>query len=144
VGSEPELLKNLATWTSERVGKRQYDLGQVDCFRLVLDYSRCFNNIELPVDYRGMTLDTYGDWYLQDNIRTVKIAIEYLSTYLYEIEVSRTVAGDILVLRYGTSTFFGIDGGNGKIITVFIKTGIRVIRKQHFEVIKAFTWQQRQ
>jgi len=133
-------LTNLATWTSARVGKQQYELGQIDCFRLVMDYARSFNNKELPVEFSGMTLETYGDWYLQDENRTVEIAIKYLDTYLHEIPESKTIAGDVLVLRYDGSTFFGIDGGNGKIITVFVKKGIRVIRKRHFEIVKAFTW----
>ena len=140
MGKAAKHLTSLATWTSARVGKQDYELGQVDCFRLVMDYAKSFNDKELPVEFDGMTLETYGDWYSQDETRTVEIAIKYLDTYLHEVTPAKSIAGDVLVLRYGSCIFFGIDGGNGKIITVFIEKGIRVISKRHFKIIKAFTW----
>ena len=133
---------NLATWTSARVGKQEYKLGQVDCFKIVMEFISNATGKVLPNEHRGMTLDTYGDWYLQDESNTFEIAVEYLNTHLNEIPVFKSVAGDILVLRYGTNRFFGIDGGNGKVITVFLDRGVRVVNKKHFETIKVFSCQQ--
>jgi hypothetical protein len=112
---------------------------------MVVDFAARVKGVQLPYEHKGITLDDYASHYDMDEEKTIAVAIDYLKTYLIEIPPQRTVAGDVVIAVYhksGDHIFFGIDGGNGKVITVMIEGGTQVIKRQYYKIIKAFTWAQ--
>ena len=134
---------NLLQWSASIVNKQPYDPGKVDCFRVVVDFARRVKGIELPYEHKGITLDDYAKHYDTDEEKTIAVAIDYFKTNLCEIPVYKSVPGDVLITTHpksGDHIFFGINGGNGKVITVMIEGGTQVVEQNNFNIVKAFTW----
>ena len=133
----------LLQWTAEIVDKQPYDPGKVDCFRMIIDFAGRVKGILLPYEHKGITLDDYVECYEKDEEKTIAVAMDYFKTNLIEISLHETIAGDVLIATHrksGNHIFFGIDGGNGKVVTVMIEGGTQVVERSNFNIIKAFTW----
>lgn len=134
---------NLLQWSAGIVDKQPYDPGKVDCFRMVVDFAARVKGIDLPYEHDGITLDDYVKHYETNESKTIAIAMDYFKTNLVEIPVHKNMPGDVLIATHsksGAHTFFGINGGNGKIITVMTDGGTQVVEQNNFNIVKAFTW----
>jgi len=135
---------NLLQWSANIVDKQPYNPGKVDCFRLVIDFAARVKGVDLPYEHDGITLDDYVKHYETNESKTIAVAMDYLKTNLTEIPAYRSIAGDVLIAvpkaKSAERIFFGIDGGNGKIVTVLIEGGTQAVKREHHNIIKAFKW----
>ena len=134
---------NLSQITADFIGE-EYQLGNNDCFMLVVRYLRKLNaNIPDNVHYRGLTLKNYADNYIEDN-NIIDYAIEYFLQFCTEVDISKRTPGDILFLEDKEGKFLGIDGGNGKVLTV-VRNGVtEVLPQGKYKIRKVLRWQQQE
>jgi len=136
---------NFSVWSNSVIGK-PFELGKVDCFRLVFDYlQEC--GLRLPEEYKGLAMPDYAHAYLQNREGLIQKAIAYMSEYLKELEIHQAFTGDILVVKLrwfeALPISFGIDGGNGIIISVTEKMGVIPIEKKLYNIMRVFRCQSR-
>ena len=141
MGTETKI--NLSQITSDFVGEA-YLLGQNDCLMLVVRYLRMLSaNIPDHINYKGITLQNYADHYIKNN-NIIDFAIEYFLQFCNEVEISKRVPGDILFLEDEEGKFLGIDGGNGKVLTVVRNGTTEVLSQEKYKIRKVLRWQQHQ
>ena len=110
----------------------------IDCFTLIVKYLEKFS-IYISEDeiLDGINLINYKDKYLEDN-SIIMIADKYLSKKFKPKSPSRSFTGDIVMLDYNGKFFFGIDAGNGNILTVNTKTGAKIVHGDIYRILKAW------
>jgi len=130
---------NLAKLTAKIVGKK-YELGKVDCFKFVIDYLNDAG-ADMPHAFEDVTMDTYAELFLKDPSKAKRIMLRYMQKHTEEIDVVKSFAGDILLVRIRKEKAFptlAINGGNGIILIANEKQGILSAHKKHFKVLGAF------
>jgi len=134
-------MRPLAEITSQIVGKT-YQLGKVDCFSIIIIYLKMIG-CKIPKSFKGETLSTYKDLYINEPEKAKALMIEFMQSLLEEIPVHKTFAGDILLLQLNNDLpFFGINGGNGKFISACEIQGVQVLPLQYYKILKVFKCRQ--
>lgn len=138
----------LARYTSKIVGI-PYKLGGMagengaDCFNTIWAYLS--ERINLPVEYEGLTIDTYAELYERDPDQAKCIMIRLMKDLLEEIPPHQAIAGDILLvnIKLGVSVadFLAIDGGNGKIVIATEEDGVSLWPKRFYIIKEAYRCQ---
>lgn len=130
----------MARVTSEVLGK-PYQLGGFgnpgfDCLSLVLWFARKVNPA-LNAEYEGFTTDNYVDLFKSDPDGAKQI----MFCWICEIasDVSRYIAGDIIIMSPKTSTGLStaIYTGNNMLLTVFESRGVSLINAKPYDVVKS-------
>ena len=120
-----------------------YQLGYgaengLDCFTLLVNYlSRFGIKISESETIDGITLKNYREKYLDDH-KVISTAAKFLSKILKEKNANRIFVGDILMIEYNGKKFFGIDAGNGNILTVNLKTGVKIVHGDIYRILKVW------
>ena len=126
----------IADLTKNYIDKK-YELGKVDCFRLIYDYLE--DKIELPKEFNGLTLETYGGLFKENPEKAGLLMVAFLETYLNEIALSEITSGDIVVLNYNCGRIFlGIVVANAKVLLVTIEKGVTVLPLKYYQIKRAF------
>ena len=118
--------------------KLGYAQDGLDCFTLIVEYLKR-HGITIPetetID--GVTLRNYKDKYVSDN-STINAAEKYFIRILKEKEPCARMPGDVLLLAYNETKFFGIDAGNGNILTANTDRGVKIVPGNPYEVLRAW------
>lgn len=132
---------NLAKMSALVLGK-PFELGCMDCFMLVIDYLRQ-RGFQLPEEYNGYTLQSYGDLYLDNPNRAREVMVGCLDVMLKQIPAGKVVPGDILLIKLkGTSEgfFLAINGGNGNALLVSESRGVISLPIRFYKILKGWTY----
>jgi hypothetical protein len=97
----------------------------------------------------GLTLKNYPRKYLKDPT-IIHNAFSFIKDFLperhtgrfYQVPVSRSIIFDILFLSNDSINSFGINTGNGNLMTSNEDIGVFMARQQHYKIIEAFRWVQ--
>ena len=110
-----------------------FELGKTDCFSLVVQYLK-FCDAPIPEGTRigDLTLKNYADKYLENN-SIIRVADEYLTSRFNIKEPHQAFFGDVLMLEFDGIEFFGIDAGNGNVLTVNINSGVGIKKEVPIE-----------
>lgn len=125
---------------TRRMIAQQYALGNLDCFRLSYDFI-IENGIDLPDKIGKVTLKNYPNLFKKDPGKAIKTMMKFISKHLDEIPIYKAFAGDILLLKLKSAEghpFLAIHGGNGNIISVTEKYGVRATPIKHYSVERVF------
>jgi len=113
----------------------------LDCFSLVYRYL-IMRGYALPIEYKGLTLETYKDLYDKDRDRATQIMIEFVEEHMEEIPRSMMFAGDVALARVTGEdrghAFLVIDGGNGNIICATEEYGVTISSVKYYTVERVF------
>lgn len=133
--------------TSQLVG-RPYALcsacGGMDCFNLIYRYL-VLRGYDLPTEYGGVTMDTYGTFFEEDPVRAKQIMVEAVASVLDEIRPAAAFAGDILLLALKDSDaqeFFGIHAGGANMICSSREHGVSTYPLSSYDIRRAFRCRQ--
>ena len=114
------------------------DSDGIDCFSIIARYLEYLDRpIPKKINFKGFTLNNYADQYLQ-NDSVINIADEYLSSRFSEKEIHQAFIGDVLLLEYNGTRFFGIDAGNGNIVSANVQSGASVTNRTNYRVLKVW------
>jgi hypothetical protein len=123
---------SLVRITQEIVG-REYQLGSRDCFRTVYDYIRRY--VDLPEQWRGLTLGDYIRVYEEDPDRAKELIELFLDEHLQSLPPARVFAGDILLLAHPEHPPFpAIHAGNRHFIGAEPSRGVAVLPLARFTI----------
>jgi hypothetical protein len=125
---------------SQQFVGQQYELGKCDCLTMIIDYLR-LSGLEIPDNesFNGISLKNYADLY-RKNSGTIENAADWLATKCKEFKPHESLPGDILFLEENNTKFFGIDGGNGKIIAPVIGDSVEVMRSENCKRLRVFRY----
>lgn len=126
---------------SQQLVGREYKLGEVDCFAIVIQYLDLIGK-KLPDVYRGIGIRNggYRSIWLSEPVKAKKLMVGFIDENLPE--VSRPRCGDIMLLKlkkHKSNIFLGIHGGNATVIGASEEHGVGVIGMDHYELIKAWS-----
>jgi len=137
---------NLSKITAELVGA-PYRLGGLeqaagfDCFSLIYQYL-IMRGVDLPKQYKGLTLETYKDLYETDPEQATRVMIEFVEEHMEEIPRHRMFAGDVALARVTGEdrghAFLVIDGGNGNIICATEELGVSITSVKYYKIERVF------
>jgi hypothetical protein len=135
---------NLSNITARFIGV-SYKLGSLnrkeglDCFSLIVNYLREIGyDINSDIIYKGFDFNNYGKAF-QKYPDILNVAIEWFSEFLEEIPTHRAVAGDIIYASLkNNAPAFGIEAGNGYMITVTVERGVTALNKKHYDIERVF------
>ena len=114
------------------------DVDGIDCFSIIARYLKYLDRpIPETINFKGFTLNNYAEQYRQ-NDSVINIADEYLSAKFSEKEPHRAFIGDVLLLEYNGIKFFGIDAGNGNIVSANTQSGASITNRSSYKVLKAW------
>ncbi len=125
---------------TRRMIAEQYELGGLDCFRLCYDFI-VESGVDLPKSIGETNLENYPTLFEENPDLAIEVMIEFIQKHLAEIQLHEAFAGDILFLKLKNSTthpFLAIHGGNGNIISVTEKHGVRATPMKHYDLKKVF------
>ena len=118
------------------IGKK-YEIGKTDCFHVVYDYLA--SKMEIPKEFKGQTLDSYKNLYNKSPEKAINLMIDFLKSYLQEIEFIIASQGDIVLLNYNyQQTFLGIIVGNANVLLITISDGVQIIPLRHYKILRVF------
>ena len=119
--------------------RQKFELGKMDCFRLVYDYLK--KQMPLPEEFKGVTLDTYENLFNEKPEAARGLMVDFLKEYLNEIKPYEVTAGDIVVLNYNYSPFFlGIAVGNASVLLATESKGVDTFPLRYYKIVRAFRW----
>lgn len=124
---------------------RPYALGRacsegLDCFSFVYDYMARLG-MDLPAEWRGLTLQSYADLYQSDPEEAKRIMVEFIGEHAQEIAPVQAFAGDILLLQLtGTSTlpFLAVHGGQTVCLAASPEFGVRPWDLHNYTIERAW------
>ena len=123
---------------SQRIVGKPYELGKCDCITMIIDYLRLLGvKISQNESFEEVNLKNYADLY-RKNSGTIEKAADWLATKCKEIKPHESLPGDILFLEGNKTKFFGIDGGNGKIIAPIVGDTVSVLRSGDCTRLRVF------
>jgi len=76
---------------------KSFQLGQVDCFRMIYDYMSY--NMNVPEEYEGLTLENYSIMYKENPDQAIQLMLKFCNTYLIKKKDYEFIAGDILIIE---------------------------------------------
>jgi len=125
---------------SQKFIGKPYKLGKCDCLTMIIDYLRLFG-LDIPnsESFNGVNLKNYADLYRR-NSGTIECAADWLATKCKEVKPHESLPGDILFLEENNKKFFGIDGGNGKIIAPVIGDSVEALRSDNCKRLRVFRY----
>jgi hypothetical protein len=130
----------LSQFTASVVGNK-YELGKVDCFKLIIDYLR-EQEVPLPIEFKGLTLDSYKDYYQKDPLAAKETMLELMNELLSPIDPNKAIPGDIVLikLRGQSSTLaLAIEGGNSVCITAAEKQGVVALPLKYYRKLRGWS-----
>lgn len=114
-----------------------FEIGKFDCLQMVIKFLGRFSKV--PKKYEGFTTNTYFLLYRKNPARAIELMVEYLESFLDEIDWHDMRSGDIAVLSYNFSPYFlGIVMGNGKVLVVDQKHGIVSVFLGFYKIERVF------
>jgi hypothetical protein len=127
---------------TQRLIGLKYELGKVDCFRLIITYMELIGK-KLPSEYKGYTLETYKDLYLRNSKEAKELMVELMNDLLEPINIHHILPGDICLLKLRSSKpFLGIETGNANLIVAAETKGVTVVPRKYYTILGA--WRCRQ
>lgn len=141
-GQKPMSHFCLAELTREYIA-RPYALGDrtgLDCFSLIYDYMIRVGN-DLPMEWRGLTLDNYAELFKQDPAEAKRVMVEFVDEHCREIKPGMAFAGDLLLLQLRDSDalpFLAIHGGQSMAIASAEDFGVRPWNLGHYIIRRAW------
>jgi hypothetical protein len=123
---------------SKKFVGQPYELGKCDCLTMIIDYLRLLGiKISKNESFKEVNLKNYADLYRR-NSGTIERAADWLATKCEEVQPHESLPGDILYLEENNTKFFGIDGGNGKIIAPIVGDAVSVLRSEKCKRLRVF------
>jgi hypothetical protein len=107
---------------------------------MIIDYLR-LSGLKVPDNesFNNVSLKNYADLY-RKNTGTIEHAADWLATKCQEVKPHESLPGDILYLEENDTRFFGIDGGNGKIIAAVVGEEISVLKSENCKRLRVFRY----
>lgn len=120
---------------------RKYDLGNVDCFKMVYDYVS--SELDLPEVFDDLTLETYVDLYEDNPAEAVDKMILFFESTLIETEPYKFLTGDVLILEYEKQNliFPAVFIANTNVIIVTAEKGICIGPLDAYKIRRCFKCQ---
>ena len=125
---------------SQKLVGQKYALGEVDCFSVILKYIDIIG-IDRPAEFEGYTEESYRELYETDSEVAKVVMVEYLSSFLEEVQPEKHKVGDILLLCLPSADslpFLAIRSGNSTIIAASEEKGVSVTPLKHYTILRAF------
>ncbi len=121
---------------------RPYKLGEVDCFRSILEYVESLG-VYVPQSFEGQTLETYPDYFRDEPEAAKQTAVRLFNALLIPVDPKLTLPGDVMLLQYKDNPpFLAINGGNGTVVTASKECGFRSYSGSRFQRLKGWSCQQ--
>jgi cell wall-associated NlpC family hydrolase len=135
---------NLSNITARFIGV-PYKLGSMDrkegldCFSLVVNYLREIGyDIDNETTFKGFDFSNYGKAF-EEYPKILNVGLEWLSGFLEEVPPNGAVASDIIFAQLKSNVpAFGIEAGNGYMITVTVEQGVTAINKKYYTIERVF------
>lgn len=126
---------NISEATKDLVGKT-YELGKIDCIQMVYKYLSTM--MELPIEFKGLTLENYKDFFETDPDAAREAMVEFMSSILDEVKLLEMLPGDIVVLTYCyCPVFLGIVLANGRVL-ICSSEGVVSAPLGHYKIERIF------
>jgi hypothetical protein len=136
---------------SKKFVGQPYELGKCDCLTMIIDYLRLLGvKVSKNESFKEVNLKNYADLY-RKNSGTIERAADWLATKCKderaadwlatkckEVQPHESLPGDILYLEENGTKFFGIDGGNGKVIAPIVGDAVSVLRSEKCKRLRVF------
>jgi ClpP class serine protease len=112
----------------------------VDCFSIIYNYAKLCDYHHLPVNFEGLTMDSYGDLYLENPEKAVEIMRKYMDETYDKVLDSVPKYGDILLvkLRKRGHPFLGIYAGSGNLFSALTTKGTAVCKLSDYSIISKY------
>lgn len=132
---------SLARLSAKFVGL-PYQLGAMDCFSAILGYIED-RGYHVPQEFEGQTRSSYAALFTAHPQEAKAVMIRLIDTLLPTLSPTMACAGDVLLLRLGTSLpFLAIDGGNGNAIAATEHRGVTILPRKKYTIERAWRCQQ--
>jgi len=125
---------------TKQIVNRKYDLGQCDCFSLILDYLK-FQQVDYPDSFKEVTRETYPDLFKSDPDQAKSLMVEFINELLDEKKRAFRSPGDVLLIRLknSDSLSLAIDGGNSTAVCVSQELGVMVASIEFYDVLRCWS-----
>lgn len=130
---------SISDFTQQCIDK-QYCLGDVDCFALILDYLE-LSGVEIPDEFYGWTRNNYAEFYKQDPEHAKQIMINFINSILSQVKPVFAKPGDITLfkLKGSNTVFLAIETANAQIIAVSEERGTSVTPRRYYEALRSWS-----